>query len=104
MRSPLVDADLCRRLHAGGSAPGIDGLPDLRKAIDLMAGAPFDQLGDGVCEWLQDTRLDREHLALIADIISSKVVTLERARGDTAAAQRAGHVAVMAGAPPSPVG
>ena len=86
----LIDAELCRRLHTRGSVAGADGISDLWKALDLVRGVPLDQRREGGYEWLVDTPLDIEYLAMIVDI-SSKVVTHELARGDTAAAIRAAH-------------
>jgi hypothetical protein len=92
----LIDAELCRRLHTRGSVAGADGIPDLWKALDLVSGVPLDQRREGGYEWLVDTPLDSEYLAMIVDI-STKVVTHELARGDSAAALRAAQVPVTAG-------
>ena len=92
----LIDAELCRRLHARGSARGADGTPDLWQALQLVTGVPFDQRREGGYEWLLDTPLDSEYLAMIVDI-SSKVVAHELARGDPAAAMRAAQVPLKAG-------
>jgi hypothetical protein len=76
----LIDAELCRRLHTRGTARGADGICDLWKALDLVVGVPLDQRREGGYEWLLDTPLDIECLAMIVDI-SSKVVAHELARG-----------------------
>ena len=92
----LIDAELCRRLHTRGTTRGANGISDLWTALDLVVGVPLDQRREGGYEWLLDTPLDIEYLAMIVDI-SSKVVAHELARGDTAAAMRAAHVPLKAG-------
>jgi hypothetical protein len=92
----LIDAELCRRLHARGTARGADGIQDLWAALELVSGVPFDRRREGGYEWLLDIPLDSEYLAMIVDI-SSKVVTHELGRGDPAAAMRAAQVPLKAG-------
>jgi hypothetical protein len=92
----LIDAELCRRLHTRGSVAGADGIPDLWKALELVRGVPLDQRREGGYEWLVDTPLDTEYLAMIVDI-STKVVTHELARGDPTAALRAAQIPFKAG-------
>ena len=92
----LIDAELCRRLHARGTARGADGIHDLWTALELVSGVPFDHRREGGYEWLLDTPLDSEYLAMIVDI-SSKVVTHELGRGNPAAAMRAAQVPLKAG-------
>ena len=94
----LVDADLftrlrCRALALGGPR----GLAYLQAALDLVTGAPFEQLREGGYGWLAETPLD--HHLVVAIVDTAHTAHLEylrtgdlpkaRAAAQTAAARRA---------------
>ena len=59
----LLDAELFRRLRLRGVARGERGIPDLRAALDLVTGAPFDRQRPGGYGWLVDPALDHDYTA-----------------------------------------
>ena len=65
----LVDADLFRRLYKRGQSRGPAGIHDLRQALDLVVGRPFDQLRRGAWSWLlEGDRTDHQMQAAVADV------------------------------------
>ncbi|GAB3990998.1 LysM peptidoglycan-binding domain-containing protein [Nocardioides marmoraquaticus] len=65
----LVDADLFRRLYKRGQSRGPAGIEDLRRALDLVVGRPFDQLRKGAWSWLlEGDRTDHQMQAAVADV------------------------------------
>lgn len=96
----LVDLDLFRRLRARGQARGADGIEDLRTAIRLVEGRPFDapvqRRAGGGWTWLVDgDRLDEHAVVAVVDV-AHVVVTHALATGDLAAARMAAETAAMA--------
>lgn len=89
----LVDYDLFRRLRARGQARGIDGLPDLVAALDLVSGTPLSQLRDFGYGWLPagDELLYQGAIAEVAHLVATR--TLEA--GDDAEAIRACEIALQ---------
>jgi hypothetical protein len=92
----LLDAELFRRLRLRGMARGANGIPDLRSALDLVAGAPFDRQRPGGYGWLVDPALDHEYAAAIVDV-AHLVATYHLAAGEPALAAAAAQVALLAG-------
>jgi hypothetical protein len=65
----LTDADLFRRLRVRGEAKGAAGLADLRQALMLVSGEPFDKLRPGGWTWLfEGDRLDQHLVCAIVDV------------------------------------
>lgn len=64
----LTDADLFRRLRARGEARGHEGVEDFRKALELVAGRPYDQQRSHGYGWLADTPVDHYVTAAIVDV------------------------------------
>jgi nucleoid-associated protein YgaU len=64
----LCDADLFRRLRGRGEARGPAGIEDLRRALELVAGRPFDQQRTTGYGWLVDTPVDQYLTAGIVDV------------------------------------
>ena len=96
----LVDLDLFRRLRGRGQARGIDGIEDLRTALRLVEGRPFDapvqRRAGGGWTWLVDgDRLDEHAVVAVVDL-AHLVVTHALAAGDLAAARMAAETAAMA--------
>ncbi len=88
----LCDLELFRRLRLRGMARGRDGIPDLIAALELVAGAPFDQLRPGGYGWLAESPLDHYLTAGIVDvahIVATHALTTGDARLAMWAAQRA---------------
>lgn len=64
----LCDADLFRRLRLRGESRGVEGLDDLRLALRLVHGAPFDDMRSKGGLWLATSRLDQHLLCGIVDV------------------------------------
>lgn len=92
----LLDAELFRRLRLRGVARGANGIPDLRSALDLVTGAPFDRQRPGGYGWLVDPALDHEYAAAIVDV-AHLVATHHLAAGEPALAAAAAQVALLGG-------
>ena len=91
----LTDADLFRRLRLRGEARGgTDGLADLRTALRLVHGAPFDDLRARGGLWLADSRLDQHLLVGIVDV-AHLVATISLADGDHTQARAAAELAAL---------
>lgn len=75
----LIDADLFRRLRVRGESGGPDALEDLRKALELVQGRPFDRLRDGGWSFLSEgDRLDQHMICAIVDWRTSSPPTPSR--------------------------
>jgi hypothetical protein len=72
------------------------GIPDLRAALDLVTGPPFDRRRTGGYGWLVDPALDHEYLAAIADV-AHLLATHHLAAEEPTLAQAASQVALTAG-------
>jgi hypothetical protein len=99
----LIDAELFRRLRLRGLARGADGIADLRAALDLVTGRPFDlpaprRGAPGGYSWLadEDSRLHHEYAAMIVDVAHT-VATHDLAAGQPELAAAAAQVALKAG-------
>ncbi|WP_222172228.1 LysM peptidoglycan-binding domain-containing protein [Cellulomonas sp. C5510] len=96
----LVDLDLFRRLRVRGQSRGTDGIEDLRTALRLVEGRPFDapvqRRAGGGWTWLVDgDRLDEHAVVAVVDV-AHLVVTHALATGDMVAARMAADTAAMA--------
>jgi LysM repeat protein len=92
----LVDADLFRRLRVRGESRGADGIDDLRQALQLVTGQPFDKLRPGGWTWLYDgDRLDHHLICGIVDV-AHLVTTHALAEGDLNTARAATQIATSA--------
>ena len=92
----LVDADLFRRLRVRGESRGADGIDDLRQALQLVTGQPFDKLRPGGWTWLYEgDRLDHHLICGIVDV-AHLVTTHALAEGDLNTARAATQIATSA--------
>lgn len=92
----LVDVDLFRRLRARGQARGSAGIADLKRALDMVSGQPFDQLREHGWTWLfEEDRLHETIPCAIVDVAHIVVVDA-LAQGDLAAARQAAEIACRA--------
>jgi LysM repeat protein len=92
----LVDADLFRRLRVRGESRGADGIEDLRQALQLVSGQPFDKLRPGGWTWLYEgDRLDHHLVCGIVDV-AHLVTTHALAEGDLNTAREATKIATSA--------
>ena len=97
----LIDADLFRRLRVRGQARGgAEGIEDLRKALTLVEGRPFDypierEQGGGWAWLLEGDRLD-EHLTVAIVDVAHIVTTHALTTGDLPTARMAAETATLA--------
>jgi hypothetical protein len=92
----LTDIDLFRRLRLRGEARGPDGVADLRRALTLVEGRPFEQLRPGGWSWLlEGDRLDHYMLCAIVDV-AHLVASHGLTTGDHPTARAAAELACLA--------
>lgn len=90
----LCDADLFKRLRLRGEARGPDGINDLRTALRLVNGAPYDGLRTRGTAWLATNPLDQHLLCSIVDV-AHIVSTIAIETGDLQQARAAAELAVL---------
>jgi hypothetical protein len=90
----LCDADLYKRLRLRGEARGPDGINDLRTALRLVNGAPYDELRTRGTVWLADNPVDHDLLCSIIDT-AHIVSTMAIQTGDLQGARAAAELAVL---------
>jgi hypothetical protein len=94
IQGALIDAELFRRLRLRGVTRGPEGIADLRAALDLVTGIPFDPHSrrPGGYTWLSDPPLDYEYQAMIVDVahlVATHYLAADEPRLAAAAAQTA---------------
>jgi len=92
----LTDADLFRRLRLRALTRGAAGLDDLRTALDLVTGQPFERRRPRGYGWVANTGLDYAFTGMIADV-AHLVATHHLAGDEPEPAAAAAQVALMAG-------
>jgi len=92
----VIDAELFRRLRLRALARGAAGLDDLRAALDLVTGQPFERGRPGGYGWVANTGLDYTYTGMIADV-AHLLATHHLAADEPEAAAAAAQVALMAG-------
>ena len=96
----LIDVDLFRRLRVRGEARGADGIQDLRTALTLVEGRPFDYPVDreaaGGWVWLVEGDRVDEHMAVAIVDVAHVVTTHALATGDLPTARLAAETAALA--------
>lgn len=92
----VTDADLFRRLRLRALARGTAGLEDLRAALDLVTGQPFEQRRPGGYGWVANTGLDFAFTGMIADV-AHLLATHHLAAAEPEPAADAAQVALLAG-------
>lgn len=90
----ICDADLFRRLRLRGESRGPEGIQDLRHALRLVNGAPFDAMRAKGGVWLTETRVDQHLLCAIIDV-AHVVSTIALASGDNHQAMAAAQLASL---------
>lgn len=90
----LCDADLYKRLRLRGEARGPDGINDLRTALRLVNGAPYDGLRARGTVWLATNAVDHDLLSSIIDT-THIVSTIAIQTGDLQGARAAAELAVL---------
>ena len=92
----VTDADLFRRLRLRALARGTAGLEDLRAALDLVTGQPFERRRPGGYGWVANTGLDFAFTGMIADV-AHLLATHHLAAAEPEPAADAAQVALLAG-------
>jgi nucleoid-associated protein YgaU len=90
----LCDADLYKRLRLRGEARGPEGINDLRTALRLVNGTPYDGLRTRGTVWLADNPVDHDMLCSIIDV-AHIVSTIAIHTGDLQGARAAAELAVL---------
>lgn len=96
----LVDFDLFRRLRSRGQAKGPDGIDDLRTALRLVTGRPFDapaqrRAGGGWTWLVEGDRLDEHAVVAVVDV-AHLVTTHALVTGELHIARAAAQTAALA--------
>lgn len=91
----LIHADLFRRLRLRALARGVDGVADLRAALNLVTGSPFEGRHPAGYGWVGNTGLDYHYTGMIADA-AHIVATHHLAADEPEAAAAAARVALTA--------
>jgi hypothetical protein len=99
----LLDWHLFRRLRTRGESRGVAGTTDLRRALELVRGAPLDGAdrpyqagGRNPYTWLPSSSIQPHHFASAIVDTAHQLVNLYLDAGDTAAARWAVEQAWLA--------